>query len=136
MNSSDREENLRTEADACLEELGKELARLHDRAVLQTSFSLAGGNPRLYKRWQRYMDTQPDERSRQLKFAQMAIETILHDVLFCLQGQQRFRLQALTATGRWINLQEYSDGIHGDLFEWLERYSEYGCVTNEYLEME
>ena len=49
--------------------------------------------------------------------------------------EREFRIQALTRDGDWINITEYSDGIHGDLFDCLERYSKYGCVTNEFIKV-
>jgi hypothetical protein len=75
------------------------------------------------------------EGGQTAKLAQMAVETALHDALFCLHEEREFRIQALTRDGDWINITEYSDGIHGDLFDWLERYSKYGCVTNEFIKV-
>jgi len=82
------------------------------------------------------MESQPDEKTRLLKLAQKGIETVLHDALFCLHEEREFRIQARTPEGEWININEYSDGIHGDLFDWLERYSEYGCVSSEFVKVE
>ena len=131
----DRDKNRAAEATVQLEQLARKVVKLHDRAVLQSSFCLPGGNPRLYRRWQRYRELQQNPETGSLKLAQMAIETALHDALFCLHEEREFRIQALTRDGEWINITEYSDGIHGDLFDWLERYSEYGCVTNEFIKV-
>jgi hypothetical protein len=136
MTNSDQRENLQTEAQKRLDQLGRKVAELYDDAVLQTTFFLPGGNPRLQSKWEKYIDKQPDDHTKQIRLVQKALESLLHDVLFCLQEQREFRIQAITDTAQWINIDEYSDGIHGDLFDWLRRYSRYGCVTSELLDVE
>jgi hypothetical protein len=119
------------EAEDLLDMLGQRIVRFYDDAVEAANSK----NPLLARDWQQLLDQQPDASTKQNKVIQNALETLLHDFLFYLQEQREFRIQALTKSGEWVNIDEYSDGIHGDLFGWLKQKSKYGCVTIEFLEI-
>src|SRR5215216_7019064 len=123
------------EADYILEKLGQRIVQLYDDSIDAMRSYAQGGNPSLQKTWSRLLDRQHSDSAKQDKLIQITLETLLHNALFCLQEQTDFRVQALTRSGEWINIDAYSDGIHGDLFDWLEKNSKYGCVTNEFVEM-
>lgn len=118
----------RKQAEALLSQLGQSLAENYDDAI-EAALSLHDGEGTLGARWGRYISKFADQKLRTRKLIQLALEELLHDTLFSLQEQRKFRIQGKTESGDWLQIDDFSDGIHGDLFDWLQSYSKNSCVT-------
>ncbi len=58
-----------------------------------------------------------------------AIDGVLHDLLFAVQEHERDKAIQILVDGN--NIAELSDGLHGDLFTWIDMFSQYPRESTE-----
>ncbi len=54
-----------------------------------------------------------------------AIDTALFKVMVMLEEHEEYIKMTITKNGKTFNLPEISDGLGGELFGWIEQFSEY-----------
>jgi len=54
------------------------------------------------------------------------IDTTLHYLLWTLEQDEAIDIAVTTKTGRVPSLREVSDGLAGELFDWIPRFSDQG----------
>ena len=96
-----------------------------------------GENPVITKRWLELSKPMSNDQVRRKKFAQIAVESILHSLLYKLGTTSYLRISIKGEDGNFYDLDKVTEGeSYGDLLDWLREKSKYGCITMDMLDLD
>ena len=114
-----------------------------DQLIVEFDYSIdsldfhEGQNPVETERWQKLSASIPSEHEKRKKCAQMALEQLLHGLLYKLGSTSDLRISIKGEDGNFYDLDKVTEGkSYGDLLDWLREKSKYGCITMDMLDLD
>lgn len=113
-------------SESALDKFGKVLmTRVRDEAIIDWDMIISGQmkDRGAQKIATQYASLSPDTKTLISRIIPQIVDTTLHHLLWTLEQDDSIDVAIHGGSGQKTNVKDESDGLSGDLYDWLRRFS-------------
>jgi hypothetical protein len=119
-----------------IERFGRTVAENYLRALRQLNHSLGDSSVPADKDLREFLAPLP-QRERELRIAQVAVESFIHDFMASMDESDDFKIVGTLQDGTQFDLRQLCpEGLHGNQLDWIEDFANQKTVYSTIFEGE